>query len=500
MKKEGELKVRLPDKWDYETDVVVAGYGGAGIVSALTAYDSGASVLILEKAPQGGGVTKISDINFINPTDVDGAYQYWCATIGPAVSREICRAAAEETCKNTAWMNEMGIEYGKPVNYTEFPNMPGHASMTTYRPAGSSPFAPPKGAHGGSWFDALDAQRQRRGIEVLYNAPVTELIQDPETKEILGVLADSQGTTIAAKAKKAVILCTGDFSYNQDMIKNYLRPYPMKFCGWKYCTGDGINLALKVGAKLWHMNQICGFLCIDIPEYESGYINFGGSPSSWIFVDKYGRRFANENNRMSHNFWTHAAAMDWENLGFLRVPSYMIFDDARRAARAIGTSYTSWFSTELGGNVPWSDDNLAEIEKGWILKGDTVEALAKAIGGNMDASILKQTVDTWNAACQAGGDAEFGRPASTLAPLAKPPYYAVTLMPGGICTMGGPERDEKCRVLDHNKNPISRLYEAGDLGGIFGHSYGAAGGNVGCLVMAHGRIAGRNAAALEPWE
>jgi len=112
---------------------------------------------------------------------------------------------------------------------------------------------------------------------------------------------------------------------------------------------------------------------------------------------------------------------------------------------------------------------------------------------------LKQTVDTWNAVCKAGVDAEYGRPASTLTPLATPPYYAVTLMPGGICTMGGPERNERCQVLGHDKNPIPRLYEAGNLGGIFGHTYGAAGGNIGCLVMAHGRIAGRNAAALKPF-
>jgi succinate dehydrogenase/fumarate reductase flavoprotein subunit len=484
-----------------EADVAVVGYGGAGVVSAITAYDSGASVLILEKAPQGGGCTKISDTNFICPADAEGAYSYWYATIGPATSKEICRATAEETCQNVAWLKEMGIKCGKPFNHTEFPDMPGHSSMTSYRPIGSSAKSPPtKGAHGGILFDTLDEHRRNRGIEVLYNTPATELIQDPRTKEIRGVLAESQGHTISVKAKKAVILCTGDFSYNQDMIKNYLRPYPMKFCGWKYRTGDGIVLALKVGAKLWHMNQICGHFCIDIPEYDSGYACFGGHPPSWIFVDKYGKRFANEDNRMSHNFWTYFAPMDWDNLGFTRVPSYMIFDETRRASGAIAASFTSWLPVELGGNVSWSSDNLAEIEKGWIRKGNTIEELAAAIGGHMNPTTLKQTIDTWNAGCKAGVDAEFGRSASTSSPLVTPPFYAVTLKPGQSNTLGGPERNERCQVLDHENNPIPRLYEAGDLGGIFGHAYGAFGGNIGALVMAHGRIAGRNAAALEPWE
>lgn len=274
----------------------------------------------------------------------------------------------------------------------------------------------------------------------------------------------------------------------------------MKFIGWKYNTGDGINLALGVGAKLWHMNQICGFFCIDIPEFDSAYNCFGGNPFSWIFVDKCGRRFANEENRMSHNFWTYAAEMDWENLGFMRVPSYMVFDESRRLAGAIGTSYTSWLPVEMGGNVEWSKDNIFEIEKGWIKKGNTVMELAAAIGDRMDASILSQTIKDWNTACEAGVDNAFGRSGRTLIPLVRPPYYAVKIMPGGICTMGGPERNERCEILDLDNKPIPRLYEAGDLGGIFGHAYGAFGGNIGCLVMAHGRIAGRNAAALKSWE
>jgi succinate dehydrogenase/fumarate reductase flavoprotein subunit len=482
-----------------EADVVILGYGGAGVVAALTAHDLGASVLILEKAPVGGGCTKISDTNFICPTDAEGAYQYWHATTGPTTSKEICRVTAEEACQNVAWLAKMGIRCGKPFNLTEFPNMPGHPSMTSYRPIGSSAKSPPtRGAHGGVLFDTLDEHRRARGIEVLFSTPATELVQDPRTLEIQGVTAESRGQKISVKAKKAVILCTGDFSYNEDMIRNYIRPYPLKFCGWKFSTGDGIVMALKAGAKLWHMNQICGHFCLDVPEYDTGYACFGGEPPSWIFVDKYGRRFANEDNRLSHNFWTHTTNMDWDNLGFTRVPFYMIFDEARRSASPIAASFTAWLPLELGGNVPWSSDNLPEIEKGWIRKGETIEELAKAVGGNMNSSILRQTIETWNEGCRAGLDKEYGRAPETSRPLLTPPFYAAVLKPGQSNTLGGPERNEKCQVLDHKMNPIPRLYEAGDLGGIFGHAYGAFGGNIGALVLAHGRIAGRNAAALEP--
>jgi succinate dehydrogenase/fumarate reductase flavoprotein subunit len=475
-------------------DVLIAGYGGSGIVAALTAYDAGASVLILEKAPIGGGVTKISDTNFSCPSDMEEAYKYWRATVGTGVSEEICRATAEEACKNIKWLAQMGIRCSKPIVGAEFPDIPGQSSMTFSRPVGSSARTEPtKGAHGGILFDALDEHRRDRGIEVLYNTPVTALVQDSKTAEIRGVLAKCNGETISVKTRRAVILCTGDFSNNQDMIRNYLRPYPMKFVGWKYSTGDGIVIALKAGAKLWHMNTICGHYCLDIPEFASGYACFGGNPPSWIFVDKYGRRFANEDERMSHNFWTHYAEMDWDNLGFLRVPSYMIFDENRRAAGPVAASFTSWLPVDMGGNVPWSTDNLAEIEKGWVMKGNTIEELASDIGGFMDPAVLRRTVDIWNSGCIAGIDTGYGRSPDTSSPLSKPPYFAVKLMPGQSNTMGGPERNEKCQVLDHNNSPIPRLYEAGDLGGIFG-TYAAGGGNIGVLVMAHGRIAGRNAA------
>jgi hypothetical protein len=112
-----------PTSWDKEADVVVLGYGGSGIVAAIQAADGGASVLALEKSPISGGCTKISDCNITAPKNVDSMVVYLRDTIAQnGVSDAVIRAVSEETCKNSQWLESMGIKFsvGNMV-MTEFP-------------------------------------------------------------------------------------------------------------------------------------------------------------------------------------------------------------------------------------------------------------------------------------------------------------------------------------------------------------------------------------------
>lgn len=152
----------------------------------------------------------------------------------------------------------------------------------------------------------------------------------------------------------------------------------------------------------------------------------------------------------------------------------------------------------LGGYDPWSEDNSVEINKGWIKKADTIEALAAAIGRPIDAATLEATVETYNGYCVAKTDKAFSRAASSLAPIKTPPFYALPLYPGLVSTVGGPVINEKSQVLDPDGNPIPRLYAAGSNGSIVTRVYSVTGGNIGGC-MASGRISGRNAAAETPW-
>ena len=141
------------------------------------------------------------------------------------------------------------------------------------------------------------------------------------------------------------------------------------------------------------------------------------------------------------------------------------------------------------------EDNNAELEKGWITKGDTIPDLAIKIG--LDPSALDSTIARWNADAASGEDTEFGR-TLMLKPLStKGPYYAVELSPSMLNTQGGPRRNEKAEIVKPDGTPIPRLYSAGELGSIYSYLYQGT-GNIGeCLAF--GRIAGREATTLPDW-
>jgi len=243
------------------------------------------------------------------------------------------------------------------------------------------------------------------------------------------------GKKIAVKAKKGVVLCTGGFEFDEEMKANYLRPFPLKFSGWPYNTGDGIRMAQRAGADLWHMNTICGYLNIWVPEYKAAWLLIFGRG---IWVNKYGKRYTDEGVTIkSHNWWLKHFDYNLEEPGYADLPTYLIFDETVRkqgpiaANSATGGAYLlglQAYPTEMGGCPEgWSRDNMKEIEKGWIKKADTVEELGRVIGGTMDPAALKETVEKYNSYCKQGHDPEFGRGVQALKPLVTPPFYSCVL-------------------------------------------------------------------------
>lgn len=498
-------------KWDREYDVVVAGYGGAGISAAITAHDNGASVIILEKAPfPGGGQTRTSGIGAAYAVHPEGAaqYLYTASTSGledadpsaqiSMVPMEDCRIFMKEMADNPDWLKSMGVEFNvRKRSSAMFKHFPGADSFGHVVIRG----------WGIKFLERMKTRLEERGIEVLYSTPATCLIQDGETREIKGVYAESDGKKIAIKARKGVVLCTGGFEFNEEMKANYLRPYPLKFSGWPYNTGDGIMMAQRAGADLWHMNTMCGYLNIWVPEYKTAWLLVFGRG---IWVNKYGKRYTDEGlNIRSHNWWLKHFDYNLEEPGYEDVPTYLIFDETVREKGPIAANSSTSdthllgiqaFPAELGGCPEgWSKDNMKEIEKGWIKKGDTVRELGKAIGGTMDPDTLEETVNKYNSYCEQGFDPEFGREAAALKPLVKPPFYSCPLYPGGINTLGGPRRNGYGQVLDPYKEPVPRLYSAGEMGSICGNLYAIGGLNAG-EMLASGRLAGRSAAAMDNWD
>lgn len=237
-----------------------------------------------------------------------------------------------------------------------------------------------------------------------------------------------------------------------------------------------------------------------------------------IFVGRHGKRFMNESYIYAHD-QNHKEAFDFST----KFAFDKTFDDSRSPQVAkYDAGITSDYihlpmfmvcgQTFIDAHELFDDGTALEdaIAKNWVFKGDTLEELAAKIEGDspcaqekcrlegMDAETLEQTFATYNGYCADGYDPEFLRPAENLVPLDENrPYYATEIMWTLDFTEGGPRRNGKCQTIGVRREPIPRLHNTGEFG-----SYNSTVYTIGSLVQActSGHIAGREAAALDPWE
>lgn len=495
-------------RWDDSADVVVVGYGGAGAAAAISAHDAGASVLVLEKMPQGGGNTFVSGGGYLCPDDADKAVTYARQLYRLSHSNldeDLLVTYMREAVKNDAWLKSLapGIEttvYGG-AGYTE---LEGAEVIKKYMVNGPEP---------GSvnlWRVLSGAVEKRSRIRVMLSTPAKRLVTGPNG-EVVGVVAERASREYFIKARKAVILTCGGFEWNQAMLRDFVKGSPIYSFGNPGNTGDGILMAQAVGAGLWHMTGISCPLGVKVPDFEAafrlglisvGYEKLTGTKDhlpAFIIVDKFGKRFVNERGVETHSWNMAVDYFDDTHVTYSRIPCYVVFDEKARRFGPVANANNGYNR----GRYKWSADNSEEIRKGWILRGNTIAELAEIIRrqeaneGLMSPGVLQETVDRFNEYCRNGKDLDFDRPANSLVPLDTPPFYAVPAYPCLLNTQGGPRRNAKAQVLNAFGEPIPRLYSAGELGSMWGAIYQGA-GNIGeCFVF--GRIAGVNAAALPNW-
>jgi succinate dehydrogenase/fumarate reductase flavoprotein subunit len=482
----------IPRKWDMETDVLILGTGFGGLSAAITAKDAGAKVIILEKMPQKyeGGNSKVSGNMWWTPTNLPEALQYMEALCYGLTDKECLQALAEEMMKLNDWLTKMGIT-AAPLGFfqPEHPELPGAGCVRTWSNSGAG--------EGKLWFP-VRSEAEKRGIQVLYETPARELVISPATREIMGVQAIHGEKSISIKARRGVILACGGFEFDFEMQKQFLPGWPTYGRGTPGNTGDGIRMAQKAGAALWHMNNsLAGIGCLMVPEFAPVMIPAGFSGNGYILVDKAGKRFMNELRENRHGFGHKENLLCFDGVAgdFTRIPCFGIFDENTRTRGPVVSGATwrfGWFGW-FGEYTP-SRDNSKEIEKGWIVRGDTLVELAGKL--KMKPADLEASVARYNEHCRKKEDADFGRPSKSLMSLEKPPFYSVALYPATFNTQGGPRRNAKCQVVDPDNQPIPRLYSAGELGSFWGWMYNGGGNNAEALCT--GRIAGRNAAAAIP--
>lgn len=493
--------------FDEEYDVVVLGMGGAGMCAAIAAYEEGAKVLLCEKAPEGQEPcnTKVAGQVVLSTDDADQFYTYLTALMGNYTNydADCLRAYADGAAENWDWMinvlggdpdvmywpelpdwthlggarfqevdSFMGIDRpGYILIWDEFANFEGSEHALIFSFSGKE--------HDSSYYLQLRqniAQREGENLTVWLGAPGVELICD-ESGAVTGVIVERDGEQVRVGAKGGVCLCTGGFESNRVMLSNYTQlPYAYPRAA-AMNTGDGIVMALRAGADLWHMSNLSGLAFGYHAEGTVGAVTLPSGAVS-IKVGPSGGRFMNEDAKARHGRVSFGGA--W-NMMPMPMPAYLITDSTQ-----ISQPLVSGFS----------EGNADEIAKGIVIQGETIDELAENIRAAGKAPSfnaneeLSAALVAYNEHAKAGEVDDFGRTCTT--PLETGPFYALELCPTMLNTQGGPRHNGLGQVLKLDGTPIKGLFSGGELGSIFPDMYNG-GGNLG-ETMIFGRISGRNAA------
>lgn len=482
--------------WDAEYDVVVAGIGFAGSVAAITAAEEGASVLLVDKAPEGstGGNSRVSGQYIQATDDADAMYTYLSALMGdfPNWDPDVLRAHVDGTREQYDWLvNVMGADptilvqdeswdttyskgyyteaFGDKGGYvqqwSEFPEFEGAEHCLSFLITGKG--------FDSAFYQLCQDNIAKRNIDVWYESPAKHLIMDTEGT-VIGVQIETADGVQNIKANGGVVLACGGYESNQEMMANFMQQPENYTYGCIYNTGDGIAMGQEAGASFWHMSTGAAFMWGYKPDDMQACVWPPVSTTRGIFVGPSGSRYVNEQAESRHGRINIGGAF------LIRQtprPTYAVMDSALAAQYKFQATF--------------SDGNVDEIANGTLLSGETLADLAEAMG--VDADTFEKTVARFNEDYAAGRDADYGRPYDTIVgPIEQGPFYALKLVPVLLNTQGGPRRNALAQVVDPDLNPIEGLFSAGELGALWPDNYNG-GGNIGeCCTF--GRLAGRNAA------
>jgi succinate dehydrogenase/fumarate reductase flavoprotein subunit len=469
--------------WDSAAEVVIVGGGCAGAAAAIAATDAGCSTLILEASEAGGGNCRYAG-GFLFDAPEGVLVEHLDALCFGRTDRVVLEAYAGGLHALDDWLAGLGAETvafepppGRlPASFPSWPSFPA-AQTIGYRVVSGG-----EGRRGEALWLVLEKALLAREVEMRTRVRARELVRDADGV-VSGVIAETAaGERVAIRAERGVVLACGGFEAERSLTEAFLPLGPTWPVGHSANRGDGLTMAVSAGAALWHMYGFFGWFAFRTAEYPVAFpIDFFAP--SFLFVDADGHRFADETGFEVHDRLRALSNYRPDRDNRPRLPSFAVFDESARLAGPLNGL--------LGtpNSYSWSTDNSAEVERGWIARGESAAELAHAAG--LPPDTLNATLETHNAAARAGHDAQFGRADATLAVL-EPPLYAIETWPGVAGTTGGPRHDALARVLSTEGSPIAGLYAAGAVSSVWGYLTEHGGGLTDALVF--GRIAGESAA------
>lgn len=484
-----------------DADVVVVGAGGAGMTAAITAAAEGKSVVILESQSMVGGnsvratggmnagKTVYQDENEfgesagVEKTLKTAAEKYadneTITALAKTVSEQWAAYQANPTgyfdsvelmeldtmiggkgindpelvetlCANSAdaidWLDEHGITLH---NVSSF----GGASVKRiHRPVNAEGKTVSVGSY---MIPLLQENCEKAGVKMMLDTTATEILTDANGAAVGVKATGASGETVTVNAK-AVVLATGGFGANLDMVVKY-KPELKGFMTTNApgIQGQGIEMAQTIGAATVDMDQIQ--IHPTVEANTAALITEGLRGDGAILINEEGQRFIDEVGTRDV-----VSAAEIAQTGSY---SWLVVDQAMADASSVIQGY---------------------IKKGYTVTGSTYEELGKAMG--VDAAAFAETMEKWNGYVEAKNDPDFGR-TSFANPLNTAPYYAVKVTAGVHHTMGGLKINANTEVLNEKGEVIPGLFAAGEVtGGV--HGANRLGGNAVADFTVFGRIAG----------
>ena len=484
-----------------DADIAIVGAGGAGMTAAITAAAEGKSVVILESQPMVGGnsvratggmnagktvyqdenefgesagvektlktaAEKYADNETITALAATVAEQWAAYQANPTGyfdSVELMEldtmiggkgvndpALVETLCSNSAdaidWLGEQGI------TLNSVSSAGGASVKRIHRPVNEEGKVVSVGAY---MVPLLEEDCQKAGVQMMLNTTATEILTDDNGAAVGIKATGASGETITINAK-AVILTSGGFGANMDMVVEY-KPELKGFMTTNApgILGQGIKMAQAIGADTVDMDQIQ--IHPTVEANTAALITEGLRGDGAVLINAEGKRFIDE-----------VGTRDVVSAAEIAQPgsySWLIIDQKMVDDSSVIQGY---------------------IKKGYTFEGKTYEELAEQIG--VDGAALAETMNTWNGYVEAKNDPDFGR-TSFANKLDTAPYYAIKVTAGVHHTMGGLKINTNTEVLNENGEIIPGLFAAGEVtGGV--HGANRLGGTAVSDFVVFGRIAG----------
>lgn len=452
-----------------DADVIVLGAGGAGMCAALTAFNEGKSVIILEKMPSIGGNTMLSGGGMAAPQNwlqeaegIEDSPELFEEDVLAGGDNEgdpdLVHVLAQGALDSAIWLrDEHGVEWSDHLVF-----FGGHSVKRSVVPEGES---------GAKITTPLENDCKEVGIQILTDMRATEFVMSDDGLTATAVKATRSDGKEFEFTGKAFVLATGGFGSNVEMRLKWDSTLDDKIKSTDSVgtTGDGITMAENIGATLTGMEYIQTYPTCDPITGALLYLYDMRLYDRGLLVNKEGVRFVEELER--RDVISNAIKSQTDNCAWL------LWDEA-------GVDETNLIKNHQG-------EYDMGIDSGVVVKGDTLEEIAEAAG--LDADALVKTVEHWNEMCDAGADADFNY-RSTMNKFETAPFYLGRCVPSVHHTMGGVHCTTDAQMQNENGEVFTNLFAAGEVtGGI--HGTNRLGSDAIADIAVFGRLAGSGAAA-----